>query len=69
MEILMPKIKTCKAIAKRFHTTTTNKLTRRKAGKSHLLAKKAQNRKRRLRQRTSISRGDLANLINKLPYI
>nr|YP_010335804.1 ribosomal protein L35 [Chroothece richteriana]UNJ14210.1 ribosomal protein L35 [Chroothece richteriana] len=65
----MPKIKTCRAMAKRFRATRTNKILRRKAGKSHLLEKKAINRKRNLRQRTSVDPRDIKNFINKVPYI
>lgn len=36
----MPKIKTCRAMAKRFRATKTHKIVRRQAGKSHLLEKK-----------------------------
>ena len=42
----MPKIKTCRAAAKRFKKTGTGKLVRNKAYKSHILTKKSQKRKR-----------------------
>ena len=45
----MPKIKTCRAAAKRFKKTGTGKLVRNKAYKSHILTKKSQKRKRNLR--------------------
>ena len=35
----MPKIKTCRAAAKRFKKTGTGKLVRNKAYKSHILTK------------------------------
>ena len=38
----MPKIKTCRAAAKRFKKTGTGKLVRFKAYKSHILTKKSQ---------------------------
>ena len=38
----MPKIKTCRAAAKRFKKTGTGKLVRNKAYKSHILTKKSQ---------------------------
>ena len=41
----MPKIKTCRAAAKRFKKTGTGKLVRNKAYKSHILTKKSQKRK------------------------
>ena len=46
----MPKIKTCRAAAKRFKKTGTGKLVRNKAYKSHILTKKSQKRKRNLRK-------------------
>ena len=48
----MPKIKTCRAAAKRFKKTGTGKLVRSKAYKSHILTKKSQKRKRNLRKST-----------------
>ena len=45
----MPKIKTCRAAAKRFKKTGTGKIMRNKAYKSHILTKKSQKRKRNLR--------------------
>ena len=42
----MPKIKTCRAAAKRFKKTGTGKLVRNKAYKSHILTKKSAKRKR-----------------------
>ena len=41
----MPKIKTCRAAAKRFKKTGTGKLKRNKAYKSHILTKKSTKRK------------------------
>ena len=41
----MPKIKTCRAAAKRFKKTGTGKIMRNKAYKSHILTKKSQKRK------------------------
>ena len=38
----MPKIKTCRAAAKRFKKTGTGKIMRNKAYKSHILTKKSQ---------------------------
>jgi large subunit ribosomal protein L35 len=45
----MPKLKTKKAVAKRFRMTKKGKLKRAKAGKSHILTKKSRKRKRKLR--------------------
>ena len=46
----MPKMKTCRAAAKRFKKTGTGKLKRNKAFKSHILTKKSPKRKRNLRK-------------------
>ncbi len=54
----MPKMKTRRAAAKRFRVTGTGKIMRRKAYKSHLLAKKARKRKRKLRQPTLVAGSD-----------
>jgi large subunit ribosomal protein L35 len=45
----MPKMKTHKGSKKRFHVTAQGKLTRRQAGKKHLLSTKTGKRKRHLR--------------------
>ena len=45
----MPKMKTYKALKKRFKVTATGKLKRRQAGKKHLLSHKTGKRKRHLR--------------------
>ena len=54
----MPKIKTCRAAAKRFKKTGTGKLVRNKAYKSHILTKKSQKRKRNLRKGTTLTSAD-----------
>jgi large subunit ribosomal protein L35 len=45
----MPKMKTHRGAAKRFHVTGTGKIRRRRAFVNHILEKKAAKRKRRLR--------------------
>ncbi len=45
----MPKMKTRRAVAKRFSLTGTGKVRAHKGGKSHLLAHKARKRKRHLK--------------------
>ncbi|MGH7576510.1 MAG: 50S ribosomal protein L35 [Longimicrobiales bacterium] len=54
----MPKVKTNKSAAKRFSTTGTGKVKRRRANKSHILTKKSSKRKRRLRKPGLASKGD-----------
>ncbi len=55
----MPKMKTHRAAAKRFHKTASGQLKRRKANKSHILAKKSRKRKRGLRKAGLVSSSDL----------
>jgi large subunit ribosomal protein L35 len=54
----MPKMKTHRAAAKRFRKTATGRLKRRKAYKSHILAKKSRKRKRNLRKPALVARSD-----------
>ena len=68
-EITMPKIKTCRAAAKRFKKTGSGKLVRNKAYKSHILTKKSQKRKRNLRKQTVIDQTNLANMKKAMPYL
>lgn len=46
----MPKVKTKKAVLKRFKLTASGKVRRYKAGASHLLSGKSAKRRRRLRK-------------------
>jgi large subunit ribosomal protein L35 len=65
----MPKIKTCRAAAKRFKKTGTGKLVRNKAYKSHILTKKSQKRKRNLRKATVVDATNVKNMRKAMPYI
>ena len=65
----MPKIKTCRAAAKRFKKTGTGKIMRNKAYKSHILTKKSQKRKRKLSQANLVDYTNRKNIQNALPYI
>ena len=65
----MPKIKTCRAAAKRFKKTGTGKLVRFKAYKSHILTKKSQKRKRNLRKPTMMDESNVKNMKKILPYL
>ena len=67
-EIIMPKIKTNRAAAKRFKKTGTGKLKRNKAYKSHILTKKSTKRKRNLRQATITDATNVKNMKKVLPY-
>ncbi len=63
----MPKIKTNRSAAKRFRRTGTGKLRRSKAYGSHLLTKKSSQRKRSLRQPTTVSQQDTKRMERLLP--
>lgn len=54
----MAKQKTKKGWAKRVKKRKSGKITRRRAGKGHLLTSKSKKRKRRLRQPTTVSKVD-----------
>ena len=68
-EIIMPKIKTNRAAAKRFKKTGTGKLKRNKAYKSHILTKKSQKRKRNLRKSTLVDATNAKSMKKILPYL
>ena len=65
----MPKIKTCRAAAKRFKVTGTGKLKRMKANKSHILTKKSSKRKRDLRTATMTDKTNEQVMKKILPYL
>nr|QCI04321.1 ribosomal protein L35 [Anotrichium furcellatum] len=65
----MYKLKTSKAIYKRFKITSSGKLLKHKACRSHLLEKKCSIRKHRLRKSTQVSSSDQQNFCRALPYI
>ena len=64
----MPKMKTHRGAAKRLKKTGTGKLKRMRAYKSHILTKKTQKRKRRLRKPDLVAKGDAKRLHKLLPY-
>ncbi|MBR4541316.1 MAG: 50S ribosomal protein L35 [Lachnospiraceae bacterium] len=65
----MPKLKTNRVAAKRFKATGTGKIKRMKAGKQHILTKKSQKMKRRLRKGTLLDSANMAATKKMLPYI
>ena len=65
----MPKIKTCRAAAKRFKKTGTGKIMRNKAYKSHILTKKTTKRKRNLRKPAMTDATNVKNMKKILPYL
>jgi large subunit ribosomal protein L35 len=58
----MPKMKTKAGAKKRFKISSTGKIVRKKAYKSHLLTKKAHVRKKNLGQKTVVSDADRSNI-------
>ncbi|MCM8762666.1 MAG: 50S ribosomal protein L35 [Candidatus Omnitrophica bacterium] len=65
----MPKLKTKKAVAKRFKITGTGKVMHYGAGGSHLLSKKSSKRKRRIKHSSLLkNRGDRKTVKRLLPY-
>lgn len=64
----MPKIKTRKAVAKRFKVTKTKKVVKRTAGQDHFNARESGNTKRNKRRDGSIQESDAKNIRKLLPY-
>ena len=64
----MPKMKTHRGAAKRIKRTGTGKLKRMRANKSHILTKKTQKRKRRLRKSSLVAPADAKRINKILPY-
>ncbi len=64
----MPKLKTKRSAAKRFHKTGTGELKRLKAYKSHILTKKSTKRKRNLRKATITDPTNAKVMQRILPY-
>ena len=64
----MPKMKTHRGAAKRLKATGTGRLKRNKAYKSHILTKKTQKRKRKLRKPDLVSKNDHKRVKRLLPY-
>ena len=64
----MPKMKTHKSSAKRFKVSSSGKIIRSKAFKSHILTKKSAKRKRNLRKDTTISSAEVKKVKVLLPY-
>ena len=58
----MPKMKSHRGASKRFKTTKSGKLKRKKAYTSHILNKKSTKRKRNLRKSTHVSKPETKNM-------
>lgn len=66
--VKMPKMKTHKGAAKRFHKTASGKIKRQRAFGNHIMTKKTRERKRRLRRADMISKADMRRISRLLPY-
>ncbi|MAB85029.1 MAG: 50S ribosomal protein L35 [Cryomorphaceae bacterium] len=62
----MPKMKTKSSAKKRFKLTGTGQIKRKHAFKSHILTKKATDRKRRLTQSTLVHSSDVKSIKEQL---
>ena len=62
----MPKMKTKSSAKKRFKLTGTGQIKRKHAFKSHILTKKATDRKRRLTQSTLVHPADVKSITEQL---
>lgn len=65
----MPKIRTHKGTQKRFRVTTTGKVMRRHAWRSHLLEHKSQKRKRVNRMQHELAPADVKHIVRVAPYL
>jgi large subunit ribosomal protein L35 len=64
----MPKLKTHKGAAARFHVTGTGKLMRMKGGSSHLRRKKSYRAKTLYDEKLVVNKADLGRLRRVMPY-
>ena len=64
----MPKMKTKKSAAKRYHVTGTGKVRYKKQGLRHILTKKNAKRKRRLRLPAILSHVEEKRVKQFMPY-
>jgi large subunit ribosomal protein L35 len=62
------KMKTRKAVKKRFKITANGKVMHKSSGKSHILTKKSRKRKRQLRDFESLSGEDKKRVKEMLPF-
>ncbi|MFA5047956.1 MAG: 50S ribosomal protein L35 [Patescibacteria group bacterium] len=64
----MPKIKTRKAVTKRFRVTKNKKVIKRTAGQDHFNARESGQTKRQKRRDGSLAEVDARNVRKMLPY-
>ena len=64
----MPKMKSRRALRRRFRITATGKVKRARGNRSHLLTKRSANRMRRLRRGALVAKADEHRVKKLLPY-
>jgi len=64
----MPKLKTRKALAKRFKFTKKGRIKRSRSCKRHILTKKSRGRKRSLRKSSLVSKSEEKMIKRLMPY-
>ena len=64
----MPKLKTNRGAAKRFNTTGTGKIKRKKAYTSHILTSKTTKQKRNLRKAGFVDASDKKRIKRLIPF-
>lgn len=64
----MPKLKTHSGVSKRFKTTGSGKIIRRKAAKSHLLTKKSSAKKRSMGKSEVVGPTNVKQIKRLMPY-
>lgn len=64
----MPKVKTNSGSKKRFKLTSTGKVKRHKAYRSHILTKKSPKTKRKLRKPTMVDSANIKSVRKLIPY-
>lgn len=64
----MPKMKTNRGAAKRMRRTRRGKIIRYRSFRGHLMTSKSPARRRRLRQKTTVSSADRKNAGVLIPY-
>ncbi len=64
----MPKLKTHKSAAKRFHVTGSGKIMRTRCGKSHLRRRKSDRSKRDFDEMFLVHKVDLKRVRRQIPY-
>lgn len=64
----MPKMKTRRSAAKRYHLTGTGKVRYKKQGSRHILTKKTTKRKRNLRAAGILNESEAKKVRKMLPY-